>query len=383
MIRVGFVINFKSSQWLGGYNYYKNFFNCLNEFGNKKIIPIIITDKKKEIEKDKLISKLEIIETQLVSRSNLILKIFNKILIVMFNKNFLFEKFYTDNNIQVLSHSGWIGKKSKIINLPWIPDFQELHLPENFNFITRLIRRFRVFFCHYFSTKIIVSSKSVQKDLKKINKNAAKNSLLINHSVDIPRQSELKSLQYLKKKYHIDYDYFFLPNHYWKHKNHTVIFEAMSERKSKKKYLVISTGSISDHRHPEYIADIKKYIFKNQFYKALGIIPYIDMLSLMYYSIALINPSKSEGWSNTVEQAKAMYKKIVLSDIKVHLEQADKNCIFFKADDYKKLSNILEKEAIKFKKNKLKKYRNKNNIAKKKFISIYQQSLIKLLSQKI
>ena len=49
MIRVGFVINFKSSQWLGGYNYYKNLFNCLNAFENKKIVPVIITDKKKEI----------------------------------------------------------------------------------------------------------------------------------------------------------------------------------------------------------------------------------------------------------------------------------------------------------------------------------------------
>jgi len=380
MIRVGFVINFRASQWLGGYNYYKNLFNCLNEFENKKIIPIIITDKKKEIEDDEVISKLEIIETQLVSRSNLTLKIFNKVLIILFNKNIFLEKFYTKNNIQVLSHSGWIGKKSKIINLPWIPDFQELHLPENFNFTTRLIRRCRVFFCYYFSTKIIVSSKSVLKDLKRVSKNAAKNSLLIKHSVDIPRHSELKSLQYLKKKYQISYDYFFLPNHYWKHKNHKVVFKAMEENKNKKKYFIISTGNISDHRHPEHINDIKKYISKNVFYKALNIIPYIDMLSLMYYSIAVINPSKSEGWSNTVEQAKAMEKKIILSDIKVHLEQRDKNCIFFQADDYKKLNTILERELFKFKRNTLKKYDNKNNTAKKKFINTYQQSLIKLLS---
>ena len=106
------------------------------------------------------------------------------------------------------------------------------------------------------------------------------------------------------------------------------------------------------------------------------------MLSLMYYSIAVINPSKSEGWSNTVEQAKAMKKKIILSDIKVHLEQRDRNCIYFQPDNYKKLNNILEKELIKFKKNNLKKYGNKNNVDKKKFIRSYQQSLIKLLKLK-
>ena len=383
MIRVGFVINFRSSQWLGGYNYYKNLFNCLNDLKNKKIIPIIITYKKKEIENDEVISKLEIIETQLVSRSNLTLKIFNKVLIILFNKNIFFENFYTKNKIQILSHSGWIGKRSKIINLPWIPDFQELHLPENFNFISRVIRRCRVFFCYYFSTKILVSSKSAFQDLKRISKNAAKKALLIKHSVDIPKRSELKSLKYLKKKYHINYEYFFLPNQYWKHKNHEVVLKAMKENTSKQKYFIISTGNISDHRHPEYISNIKKEISKNQFYKALTIIPYIDMLSLMYYSIAVINPSKSEGLSNTVEQAKAMNKKIILSDIKVHLEQRDKNCVYFKTDNHIKLNNILEKEAIKFKINNIKKYNNKNNFFKKKFIESYQQKMINLLNEKI
>ena len=112
MIRVGFVINFRSSQWLGGYNYYKNLFNCLNEFENKKIIPIIITDKKKEIENDEVISKLEIIETQLVSRSNLALKIFNKVLIILFNKNIFFGKV-----LYKKQHSGfvsfWMDRKKK------------------------------------------------------------------------------------------------------------------------------------------------------------------------------------------------------------------------------------------------------------------------------
>jgi len=57
MIKVGFIINFKSSQWLGGYNYYKNLFKCLDNFPNKKIIPVIITDKKNELLQDELLSK--------------------------------------------------------------------------------------------------------------------------------------------------------------------------------------------------------------------------------------------------------------------------------------------------------------------------------------
>ena len=106
MIKVGFIINFKPAKWLGGYNYYKNLFKCLDNFSDKKIIPVIITDKKEELFQDELISKLEIIETQLFSRSNLLRKIFNKILIVIFNKNFYIDDLLEKNNIKILSHSG-------------------------------------------------------------------------------------------------------------------------------------------------------------------------------------------------------------------------------------------------------------------------------------
>ena len=388
MIKVGFIINFKSSKWLGGYNYYKNLFKCLDNFPNKKITPVIITDKKEELLQDKFFSKLEIIETQLVSRSNLSRKIFNKLLIIIFNKNFYIDNLLEKNNIKILSHSGWIGKKSKILNYPWIPDFQELHLPENFSFLDKVIRRARVFFCNHFSTKILVSSKNVKRDLRSINIQAAKNSLLIKHSVDVPSYSELKSFSYLKTKYKIGNNYFFLPNHYWKHKNHLVVLRALSESIKKINFQIISTGNMSDHRHPRYIEKIKDYILEKKIkknYRMLKVIPYIDMISLMYYSIALINPSKSEGWSNTVEQAKAMNKKVILSNIDVHIEQRNKNCIFFKPDDFKKLNIILNKEFIKFKKKKnnfFKRYDNKNKLLKDSFIRNYQSSILRLLKKR-
>ena len=388
MIKVGFIINFKPSMWLGGYNYYKNLFKCLDNFTNKKIIPVIITDKKNELLQDELLSKLEIIETQLVSRSSLLIKILNKIVIIIFNRNFYIDNFLKRNDIKILSHSGWIGKKSEVLNFPWIPDFQELHLPENFSFLDKVIRRVRVFFCTHFSSKILVSSKTVKRDLKSISIQAAKNSILIKHSVDIPSYSELKPFSYLKKKYKINSNYFFLPNHYWKHKNHLVVLKALFENTKKVNFQIISTGNFSDHRHPKYIKKIKDYIFKKKLknnYRMLNIIPYIDMMSLMHYSIALINPSKSEGWSNTVEQAKAMNKKIILSNIDVHIEQRDKNCIFFNPDDFKKLNKILNKEFIKFKKKKnsfFKRYDNKNKLLKDSFISNYQSSILRLLKKK-
>tara|TARA_A100000164_G_C21878523_1_gene758962 strand:- start:320 stop:1483 length:1164 start_codon:yes stop_codon:yes gene_type:complete len=385
-IRVGFVINFKSTSWLGGYNYFKNLFLCLNENGNKKIEPVLITDNYDyELRNDKVFSKYEILNTNLVSRSNLIQKVFSKILIIIFGKNFMLDNFLKKNKIKILSHSGWIGHKSDIKNFPWLPDFQELHFPENFNIFSKLLRKMRVIFSSKFSTKILVSSKSVQQDLKKINFNAYKNSELIKHSVEIPTFNKLKPLGYLKKKYNIKSHYYFLPNHYWIHKNHLTVLKSLAINNGlQKNYQIVSTGQTFDHRHPDHFKNIKLFIKKKSIknYQILKIVPYIDLMSLMYYSIALINPSYSEGWSNTVEQAKAMKKKTIISNIKVHKEQKNKNTILFNPIDYKKLKKILDDEYLRYlkiKKKYDKNYFNSNIKLRKNFINNYQNLLFKYL----
>ncbi len=386
-IRVGFIINFKSSSWLGGYNYFKNLFLCLNENQNQKIVPILITDKHDdELRKDKVFSKYEILNTQLVSRSNILQKIFSKLLIIFFGRNFFFDNFLKKNNIKILSHSGWIGHKSEIKNYPWLPDFQEIHFPENFSHLSKFIRKMRVIFSSKFSTKILVSSKSVQNDLKKININAYKNSKLIKHSVEIPNYKKLKSINILKKKYNIKNNFFFLPNHYWIHKNHLTVLKALSIKNLKNDdYQIISTGNTYDHRHPEFFPNLLSFIKKHKLtnkYKILKVVPYIDLMSLMFYSIAVINPSYSEGWSNTVEQAKAMKKKTIISNIMVHREQKNKDTILFKANDYKKLRKVLDKEFLKYLKTKKKfnkNYFNSNLNLRKKFIHDYQKVILKYL----
>ena len=65
----------------------------------------------------------------------------------------------------------------------------------------------------------------------------------------------------------------------------------------------------------------------------LGVVPYADTQALMAHSRAVINPSRFEGWSTTVEEAKTMGKTLLLSDIPVHREQSPKLGRFFGADD--------------------------------------------------
>ncbi len=345
MKKIAIIINFNKEDWLGGYNYFKNFFKFLKKYQNQ-FEPVLILDKLSRLNNDNFFLNYKIITTPLVSNQNLYLKILNKILIFFIGKSFILENFYIKNKIDILTHSGYLGRNSVIKSFPWFPDFQELYFPENFSFKQRILRRINIIMSYKNSTNILISSNSVMNDLKKISFFAYKKAKLIKHTVDIPKRNKIFSKNFIKKKFGIYKDYFFLPNAYWKHKNHIVVLKALSILKIKP--LIISTGKFYDHRAPRYsnyILDTIKIFKLEKNYKHIGIVSEEEMYSLLYHSLALINPSKSEGWSNTVEQAKLLKKKVILSNIPVHLEQKSSNFIYFNSNNHKQLSTILVKHS--------------------------------------
>ena len=383
MIRVAFILNFRKKAWLGGYNYYINLFKCLNLLNNKKITPVIITDNKREILKDKFFKSYQIIETNLVNRGNLFIRIIQKILIIFLSRNILLIKILKENGIKCLSHADSLGRKSSIASFPWFPDFQEINLPKNFSLKDKFFRKLNVIIATKHSTRIIISTKSVQQDLKKISISAFKKSSVIKHNALIENNIKFIELSVLKKKYDIKKNFFLVPNHYWQHKNHICILKALKYLKKKKiDFHVISTGLFHDHRESSHINFLNNYIKKNQLdtnYKILGVIPFIDMLSLMKYSLSVINPSKSEGLSNSVEQAKALGKKVILSNIPVHKEQLSDNFYYFNSNDNRKLAALMckiAKSKVKWSETKIKKIKKNNLIKNLNFARSFQEFII-------
>jgi len=108
---------------------------------------------------------------------------------------------------------------------------------------------------------------------------------------------------------------------------------------------VVCTGNIHDYRNPEYFSSflelLKTFKVEKQF-RILGVIPYEEMISLMYYSKAVINPSLFEGWSTTVEESKILNKRILLSDIPVHKEQNPQKGQFFNLSSTQELAEKME-----------------------------------------
>jgi hypothetical protein len=91
-------------------------------------------------------------------------------------------------------------------------------------------------------------------------------------------------------------------------------------------------------------------------------VSYNEVISLIYHSTLIINPSFFEGWSTTVEEAKLLNKKIILSDIKTHLEQNPDNAVYFDPKKPNELAKRIEKNFFHKLKN-----QKKINFLKKKY----------------
>ena len=345
MIKVGF-IGSVSKEWMGGLNYFKNLLFAINSI-EKELEVFVFVGKKIDIETKRMFQEYTtVIEDSIFDRKS-IKWFLSKIEQKIFKTNILLENILKKHNIQILSHAAITNLKNvKTIN--WIPDFQHIHLPQMFsekeiqnrnNNFLKLIRD---------SDLIVLSSFDALKDMKKFVPNYEDKARVLQFvSQPNNRYFELdehdKSL--LLQKYEIKDDFFYIPNQFWKHKNHMMIFEAISElKKDGIEINIVCTGYLGDYRNKTYIDDAREFIKSNNLednIKLLGLVDYEDVFALIKFSKAVINPSLFEGWSSTVEECKSVGKNMILSDLDVHKEQYP-NAVFFERDSIESLKEVLK-----------------------------------------
>lgn len=149
----------------------------------------------------------------------------------------------------------------------------------------------------------------------------------------------------IKDKYGIKGDFFYLPNQFWKHKNHIVAFKAVNHlKKNGVNVTLVCSGLMSDYRNKEHISKLIEYVNNNDLKEnilLLGLIPYSDVFSIIKASRAVVNPSLFEGWSSIVEECKSVSKAMILSDLDVHKEQYP-DVVFFEKMDFIDLARKIE-----------------------------------------
>ncbi len=199
----------------------------------------------------------------------------------------------------------------------------------------------------------VMSSHEALKDLAVFAPAAMANSRVLHFVAGFGAvQKGGSDLSKLQAGYHFDEPYFHLPNQFWAHKNHRIVIEALALLASKgRRVLVLATGHREDTRQPGHFKALMQRAEElgvADRFRPLGVVPFKDLVGLMRNSIALINPSLFEGWSTTVEEGKSMGKKILLSNIAVHLEQAPPRGVFFDPDNAIALADELWRAQLEF-----------------------------------
>jgi len=165
---------------------------------------------------------------------------------------------------------------------------------------------------------------------------------------NVPDPETLPSQEALERKYAFSGRYFFLPNQFWVHKNHRVVVDALSVlRHQGMAVTVLASGKPADDRDPEHFRRLMGHaeaLGVALRFQVLGLVPYADLMALMWHSVAVINPSRFEGWSTTVEEAKSLGVPAIVSDIDVHREQQPPSGAYFGPDDAEKLAELMWRE---------------------------------------
>lgn len=217
----------------------------------------------------------------------------------------------------------------------WIPDFQHRHLPHLFSEkeiakrergIAQLVRE---------APRVVLSSASAAEDFRRFFPSDAHKAEVLTfatfpHADWYEDGTCAEDLSWLPERF------FLVSNQFWKHKNHLAVFEALRLLRGRGiRPVVVCTGQLHDFRDPDYANTILQAVHRFGIASQvllLGLAARRTQIELMRRCLAVVQPSLFEGWSTVVEDARALGKACILSDLDVHREQNPSGARFFARD---------------------------------------------------
>ena len=330
--------------WLGGVNYFRNLFSALHGLDDKKIRPVVFAGLKSDV--SDFAELAEIVRTPLLDRRSVTWTLHKILGRIQPGQDVLLGRLFRKHRVDLVFHFGTNWRCTTVPAIGWIPDFQHLYYPKFFSEKEYLGRDAQFDNIVERCDALLLSSEDARNDLREKYPRCGKPSHVLRFVSSLcPNIAALPGREELMHKYRLSEPWFHVPNQFWTHKNHQVIVDALNILQSSGRCpLVISTGKTDDYRNvgyfPALMQKTRDYGLEDRF-RPLGIVPYEDVVALMLYSVAVINPSLFEGWSTSVEESKAMGKKVLLSDIPVHREQAPRRGQYFPPHDAAALAALL------------------------------------------
>ena len=349
-LNVAICVDGLDDNWLGGVNYFRNLVAVFDAAGDPGLVLHLLTDDAVFLGSMKLSDRVRVHTLPMLRRKSAAWAA-RKALQVASGRDVLLLAQLKRLQVRAVVFSFVLGAASAGIRCwPWIPDFQFKHHPELFPPAVVLGEQQRAEKLLRFGDGLVVSSQVAADDVVHFF-GAQRSRVQVLHFAPkfdfVPLVSGALRDEVLAR-HGIDVPYVFLPNQYWRHKNHTLVLQALvlMQQAGQALPLVVSTGKTEDARNPAHFAQFEAELAQHDLhnnYRVLGVIDRQDMLVLLAHSVAVLNPSRFEGWSTSVEEAKALGKPLLVSDIAVHREQTMglDNAQQFAVDDPPALAGLL------------------------------------------
>lgn len=345
MIRVAFTL-IGGRNWTGGYNYLLNLLRVITARRSGAVQPVVffgtVTDAD-EAHPFGAIDGVEIVTSPALNADRRFASLLRSLLL---GADPAMRRLLHEHRIDVVfENAQFHGARLGIPAIAWIPDFQHRELPHLFSRAAWWKRELGFRAQIAAGRTIMLSSHDARDACERHYPATVGRTHVVRFAVPSAGRPDAVAIRSAREAHGLPERYFYMPNQFWQHKNHTLVIEALALLKQAGHSIVVAaSGKQLDPYRPNHFARVVARMAEadvvDQF-RLLGLIPYEHVAPLLAGSVALLNPSLFEGWSTTVEEARALQVPMVLSDLAVHHEQASGIARFFDRTSASSLAHAL------------------------------------------
>lgn len=233
------------------------------------------------------------------------------------------------------------ASRNEYADIYWIPDFQIEYFPHLFTPEDLAQRRSRYEAIAAQQGTLVLSSEAALSDFRRFYPDARVKPVVWRFCTTLPAERGRDPRQ----AYGLPARYLYLANQFWAHKDHRTAFAALKIARERGCDIdLVCSGLKHDNRNSAYVSELQAFVTDaglSDRIHFLGLVPRADQIEIFRHAAAVLQPSLFEGWSTVVEDAKAVGRPIILSDLPVHIEQAPDEAVYFRRSSPEDLARVL------------------------------------------
>lgn len=337
--------------WLGGRNYQLNLLRALAEHQAGRVQPVVFCGDDLpagEFQQFASIPGVDVIRSPVFSKNKASCRLLRALAL---GRDALALDEFVRHGISVVFESAvFFGWRNPLPTIAWFPDFQHRRMRELFGAAAFWKRELGFRIQVGAGRRLMLSSEDARTDCERFYAGAAGRTEVVRFAAPIEPELIVDDPWAAMQRYALPPGFMFLPNQFWRHKNHAIVIEALALLRGEGLDITIAaSGNTHDPRRPGHFAELRQRVDAlglGESFRVLGVIPRGDLVSLLRTCRGLINPSLFEGWSSTVEEARALGVPMILSDIPVHREQMGGAAAYFGTGDARGLADHLKRALV-------------------------------------